>query len=226
MSICMNKVSKTYDWNQFIQEEQQKDYFKSIKRHIAQQISQGIIVYPQTSDYFKALNLTPFDAVKVVIIGQDPYHNPNQANGLCFSVPEGAPRPPSLKNIVKAVEMDIGQSQIADGDLTPWAKQGVLLLNSALSVEAYNAGSHSNIGWETFTDHVIQLLNRHSKPIIYLLWGKHAQKKLSLITHSQHHFLTAPHPSPLSAHRGFFTCCHFSKTNTWLTQNGRTPIDW
>ena len=222
----MKQAKNNYDWNRFITEEQQKDYYRDIEEHLTQQITQGITIYPSPQQYFHAFHLTPFDSVKVVIIGQDPYHNPDQAHGLCFSVPKGVKHPPSLKNIFKAIDSDVGKSRLSDGDLTEWAKQGVLLLNSTLSVEAHKAGSHSHIGWQRFTDHAIELLNHHPKPIIFLLWGKHAQKKALLIRNLQHLCLTAPHPSPLSAHRGFLTCQHFSKANSWLIKHGRTAINW
>lgn len=215
-----------YSWEQLIKEEQEKPYFTALLAHIKQQTDKGITVYPPTHERFNAFKLTPFNSVKVVIIGQDPYHGPEQAHGLCFSVKTGNPLPPSLRNIFKALEADLSIPPAQDGDLTAWARQGVLLLNTALTVEAHHAGSHTKIGWETFTDRAIEYLNHHPSPILFLLWGIHAQKKSELITNEHHRVLTAPHPSPLSAHRGFFTCRHFSQANTWLKAHGRTPISW
>lgn len=215
-----------YSWEQFIKKEQEKSYFKALLRHLKQQADKGITIYPPTHERFNAFKLTPYSSVKVVIIGQDPYHGPEQAHGLCFSVRAGNPLPPSLRNIFRALQADLSIPPAQEGDLTAWATQGVLLLNTVLTVEASHAGSHTDIGWETFTDHAIQYLNHHPSPILFLLWGKHAQKKSKLITNEHRHVLTAPHPSPLSAHRGFLTCQHFSQTNTWLKSHGHNPIKW
>ncbi len=185
----------------------------------------GKLIYPTDINVFNALKTTSYDNVKVVILGQDPYHGPNQANGLSFSVTSGEKIPPSLRNIYKEISTDINCEISQDGDLTPWAKQGVLLLNSVLTVEASKAGSHANKGWEQVTDSIIQSLNHKKKPIIFLLWGAYAQKKATLID-NKHFILKAPHPSPLSAHRGFLGCKHFSNTNQLLEQSGQAPIQW
>ena len=177
-------------------------------------------------DIFNALHLTSYSDTKVVIIGQDPYHQPNQAHGLCFSVKEGVEIPPSLQNIYKELQNDLGCYIPNNGTLIPWAKQGVLLLNAVLTVRAHQAASHRMMGWESFTDNVIFLLSRSPNPIVFLLWGAFAQSKASFITAPHHLVLKAPHPSPLSAYRGFFGCKHFSKTNAFLSQAGLKPIDW
>lgn len=213
-------------WQSLLAQEKQKEYFKSILAFLNDQYRLGKTIYPKKSDLFNALKLTPFQNVRVVIIGQDPYHGVNQAHGLCFSVAKGVSPPPSLLNIFKELESDLGIAMAPHGCLESWAKQGVLLLNTSLSVEARKPQSHSHIGWQQFTDQVIDCLNQHQHPIVYLLWGSHAQKKQPLIDSSKHHILKAPHPSPLSAYRGFFGCKHFSKANTLLTQNQRPPIDW
>jgi len=186
------------------------------------------VIYPAGSEYFNALNSTPFEAVKVVILGQDPYHGPNQAHGLCFSVRQGLPLPPSLKNVYKEIQSDLGlvSADFSHGCLEGWASQGVLLLNSVLTVEQNHAASHQGKGWEIFTDRVIESLSRREKPCVFLLWGTYAQKKGVVIDRAKHKVLTAPHPSPLSAHRGFLGCKHFSQCNRLLEQLGETAIDW
>jgi len=183
-------------------------------------------VYPNGKDIFKAFDLCPIDQVKVVLLGQDPYHEPGQAHGLCFSVPEGCPNPPSLQNIFKEIKADMGYRPYPNGNLERWAKQGVLLLNATLTVRAHAAGSHQRQGWETFTDAVIHQLASQRQGLVFLLWGAYAQKKGSFIDQSQHLVLTSVHPSPLSAHRGFFGNHHFSRTNEWLSNHGQSPIDW
>ncbi len=182
-------------------------------------------VYPPSPAWFKALELTPLDDVKVVILGQDPYHQPNQANGLAFSVHKGVRVPPSLENIYKELHDDLGIPIPSHGDLTPWATQGVLLLNTTLTVEASRPASHANLGWEWFTDRVIEAVSKKDTPVVFMLWGAHARKKRSLIN-PKHLVLTAPHPSPLSAHRGFFGCKHFSRGNAFLSHHGMRPIDY
>ena len=186
----------------------------------------GRRIHPPGPEIFAALDATPFDAVKVVILGQDPYHGPGQAHGLCFSVRPGVPVPPSLLNIFAEIESDLGIVRPDHGCLAPWARRGVLLLNAVLTVQAGMAGSHQGKGWEGFTDRVVDELNRGREGLVFLLWGSYAQAKGKLIDRSRHLVLKAPHPSPLSAHRGFLGCRHFSMSNQYLESNGRTPVDW
>ncbi|GEK10166.1 uracil-DNA glycosylase [Pseudoalteromonas peptidolytica] len=214
-------------WSDVLGQEKQQDYFKQTMEYVAERRAQGVNVFPPQEQVFEAFKVTPFDQVKVVILGQDPYHGPNQAHGLCFSVLPGIKPPPSLNNMYKELLQDIEGFTVPNhGYLIDWAKQGVLLLNTVLTVEQGQAHSHKNLGWERFTDVVIEKLNANSEGIIFLLWGSHAQKKGKNIDKNRHHVLHAPHPSPLSAHRGFFGCGHFSKTNQLLTQMGKQPIDW
>lgn len=213
-------------WQTALAEEKQKPYFKAILQHLKDENQAGKVIYPPQPDIFNALQLTPFEAVKVVIIGQDPYHGPNQAHGLCFSVKADVRPPPSLKNIYKELKSDLNIDPPSHGNLEAWATQGVLLLNTTLTVEAHKPQSHAKIGWQTFTDTVISKLNEHPETIVYLLWGAYAQSKQRLINTNKHVILTAPHPSPLSAHRGFLGCRHFSKANAALEKAGRTPISW
>jgi uracil-DNA glycosylase len=212
-------------WKEVLSDEFQKPYFKQIKRTLIEEKSK-CNVYPPGKLIFNAFNQTPFDKVSVVIIGQDPYHGPGQAHGLCFSVPEGIPQPPSLINIFKEINADLGIPVPKTGNLEKWAKQGVLLLNAILSVRQNAAGSHQKIGWGTFTNQVIKTISDKKDGIIFLLWGKFAQEKGQLIESSRHTILTAAHPSPLSAYNGFFGCKHFSKTNELLIKRGKKPIDW
>ena len=214
------------NWSTLLSQEKQKPYFLNILSHIKQERANGKIIYPSHSDIFNALELTAFENLKVVIIGQDPYHNPHQAHGLSFSVPKGVTPPPSLLNIFKELKTDCQIEKPLHGCLINWAKQGVLLLNSVLTVEENKPGSHANIGWQQFTDTIIQKINAHPEKIIYLLWGAYAHKKAALIDTQKHIILTAPHPSPLSAHRGFLGCGHFSKANALLKKYNRTPINW
>ena len=186
----------------------------------------GKVIYPPGARIFAALDSTPFDRVKVVILGQDPYHGPGQAHGLCFSVPHGIPVPPSLANIYREIERDLGIAPPRHGCLDAWAGQGVLLLNAVLTVERGQAGSHQNKGWEYFTDACIEALDREREHLVFLLWGSYAQAKGRLIDGKRHRILKAPHPSPLSAHRGFLGCGHFSSTNQYLEETGQTPINW
>lgn len=213
-------------WKTILQEEFGKTYFEQIVFHIKQEKMNGKTVYPPGSLIFNAFEKTPFDQVKVVILGQDPYHGPGQAHGLCFSVPDGVPPPPSLVNIFKEIHHDLGTPIPRTGNLTKWAKQGVLLLNAMLTVRANEPASHSKIGWETFTDAVIRKVSDLKKGVVFLLWGKFAQDKQVLIDATRHHILKAAHPSPFSAERGFFGCRHFSKTNELLQQEGLAPVDW
>lgn len=214
-------------WHDAIGAEKEENYFQDMLRLIRQERESGKVVYPPSGDVFNAFKYTDFNDVKVVILGQDPYHGPNQAHGLCFSVLPGVATPPSLVNIYKELKSDIPGFQIPNhGYLMSWAQQGILLLNTVLTVEAGKAHSHAKIGWERFTDKVIDVLNEQTEGVIFLLWGNHAQKKGQYIDQSKHHVLTSVHPSPLSAHRGFLGCKHFSQTNEILERLGKSPIDW
>ncbi|MBQ1947330.1 MAG: uracil-DNA glycosylase [Clostridia bacterium] len=213
------------DWDLFLQEEFQKDYYKTLRAFLKEEYA-GHTVYPDMHKIFSALKTTSYKDTKVVILGQDPYHEPNQAHGLCFSVLPGCPPPPSLKNMFKELHEDVGFTIPENGCLTPWAEQGVLLLNTVLTVRAGQANSHKGRGWEIFTDSVISALNKREDPVIFLLWGKNALAKRELIDENRHFILTAAHPSPLSAHNGFFGCRHFSKTNELLIKLIKTPINW
>ena len=214
-------------WQDVIGAEKQQEYFQQTLAFVEQERAAGKVVYPPAKDVFNAFRATEFGDVKVVIIGQDPYHGPNQAHGLCFSVLPGVKTPPSLVNMYKELAQDIEGFQIPQhGYLQSWAEQGVLLLNTVLTVEQGKAHSHSKTGWETFTDKVIEALNQHRSGVVFLLWGAHAQKKGRFIDRDKHFVLAGPHPSPLSAHRGFFGCRHFSQTNHILQKQGHTPINW
>ena len=222
-------------WLAEIGVEFDKPYMQDLRRFLLAEKQQGKVIYPKTSDIFNALNRTPFDAVKVVILGQDPYHGDGQAHGLSFSVPCGTPVPPSLKNIYKEIYSDPGlgdpaQSQLSDslqdGNLNHWAAQGVLLLNSVLTVERASPASHQGKGWEVFTDSIIRALNERRQHLVFMLWGNYAQKKARFVDTTRHLSLKAPHPSPLSAHRGFLGCQHFSRANSYLKKTGQTAIDW
>ncbi len=213
-------------WKQLLKEEFAKPYFKSIPLHIKTEKLQGKTIYPPGSLIFNAFNTTPFDNLKVVILGQDPYHGPGQAHGLSFSVPAGVPPPPSLVNIFKELRDDIGLDIPPHGNLTSWAMQGVFLLNASLTVRAGEPMSHAKIGWAEFTNAVIQMISRHKDHVVFMLWGKFAQEKRTLIDETKHLILRSVHPPPLSAHAGFFGCGHFSKANAWFMENGTTPIDW
>jgi uracil-DNA glycosylase len=213
-------------WKEILKNEFAQPYFQQIPQHLRTERSQGKIIYPPGRSIFNAFNTTPFDKVKVVILGQDPYHGPGQAHGLCFSVPKGIPPPPSLVNIFKELQEDIGMDIPSHGDLTHWAEQGVFLLNASLTVRAGEPMSHSKIGWAKFTDTVIKKISSGKKNVVFLLWGKFAQEKRLLIDEASHCILKAAHPSPLSAHAGFFGCRHFSKTNEWLVAHGVDPVNW
>lgn len=214
-------------WKEVLKDEFNKPYFEQIVFFLKTERMAGKTIYPPGSLIFNAFEQTTFENVKVVIIGQDPYHGPGQAHGLCFSVQDGIPPPPSLVNIFKEIKSDIGLSiQAGKGNLIHWAQQGVLLLNAALTVRSNEPFSHSKIGWSIFTDAVIQKISDLKTGLVFLLWGKFAQEKQSLIDETKHHVLKAAHPSPFSADKGFFGCRHFSKTNSLLQQEGRNPIDW
>ena len=213
-------------WESVLADEKQQPYFQAALHYVKQERAQGKIIYPPQTDIFNAFKFTPFDQVKVVIIGQDPYHGPQQAHGLSFSVRPGVRQPPSLKNILKELYNDLGVPLPKHGCLEKWAKQGVMLLNASLTVAAGKPQSHANIGWERFTDKVIKILNDEKEGLIFLLWGAPAQRKGAAINPKRHYILTAAHPSPLSAYRGFFGCQHFSKTNALLRKMGKTEIDW
>ena len=212
-------------WKQHIGAEFEKPYFSQLVDFVRQEYA-TTACYPPGREIFNAFNLCPFDRVKVVIIGQDPYHGEGQAHGLCFSVQDGVPIPKSLQNIFRELSTDVGFRIPASGNLQRWAAQGVLLLNATLTVRAHQAGSHQRHGWETFTDCAIQRLSEQREGLVFLLWGNYAIEKQRLIDTRKHYILTAPHPSPLSASRGFFGCRHFSKTNEILMSLGKTPIDW
>ena len=214
-------------WTDILAQEKQQEYFKQTIQYVDERRAQGVVVYPPKEAVFSAFKVTPFEQVKVVILGQDPYHGPDQAHGLCFSVKPGIKVPPSLVNMYKELQSDIESFQIPrHGYLQSWAEQGVLLLNTVLTVEQGQAHSHKHLGWEQFTDRVIQGLSDYGQGIVFLLWGSHAQKKGSSIDTSKHLVLKAPHPSPLSAHRGFFGCRHFSQTNAYLESQNKKPVDW
>ena len=212
-------------WNEILAEEMQKDYYQELQAFVQKRRAE-VRVFPEEKNVFNALELTPFESVKVVILGQDPYHGFGQAHGLSFSVQKGIPLPPSLRNIYKELQEDIEGELPTEGDLSHWAKQGVLLLNTVLTVEEGNANSHKGMGWETLTNRLIDSLNELEHPVIFILWGKPAQDKEKLITNPNHVILKAPHPSPLSAYRGFFGSKPFSKVNDILIQRGQTPIRW
>ena len=212
-------------WDDILKDEFEKDYYKKIREFLKYEYSH-YTVYPKMENIFSALKLCDYDDIKVVIIGQDPYHEEGQAHGLSFSVQPGIEIPPSLLNIYKELQSDLGCYIPNNGFLEKWAKQGVLLLNNVLTVRAHMANSHKDCGWETFTDRIIEELNKRETPVIFLMWGSCAKKKELLITNPIHKILKAPHPSPLSAYRGFFGCKHFSTTNNILMKNGELPIDW
>lgn len=219
------EVKIDQSWKEHLQTEFDKPYFKTLTDFVRDEYAHGP-VYPPGRLIFNAFDLCPFDKVKVVIIGQDPYHEPGQAHGLCFSVQEGVQFPPSLRNIFKEISDDLGKPVPASGDLTRWARQGVLLLNATLTVRAGMAGSHQGRGWEEFTDAVIRELNASRDGLVFILWGSYAKKKGAVIDRSRHLVLSSAHPSPLSAYNGFFGNHHFSQANKWLTDHGETPIDW
>lgn len=212
-------------WGEALSAEWDKDYFRELARKLHEEKDRGIVIYPPGSKIFRAFDLCPLDAVKVVILGQDPYHGAGQAMGLSFSVPEGIAAPPSLKNIFKEIESDLGIRMSGSPDLEPWARQGVLLLNSVLTVRAGVAASHAGLGWQNFTDAVIKLISERCEGVVFMLWGNYARSKAGLIDSNRHLVLQAAHPSPL-ARGAFFGCRHFSQANAYLIRTGRSPINW
>ena len=224
-------------WKRVLLSEFEKPYMAKLREFLVKERGQRKTIYPRGPEIFAALDLTPLEEVRVVVIGQDPYHGPNQAHGLCFSVQKGVPEPPSLLNIFQEINADMrdpdvpggnpaGQLGPGNGCLRGWADQGVLLLNAVLTVERGRAGSHAGRGWETFTDRIVEVLNEYREGLVFMLWGSYAQKKGAIVDRQRHCVLTSPHPSPLSAHRGFFGCRHFSRANQYLVSQGQAPIDW
>lgn len=213
-------------WHPHLAAEFEQPYMRSLAEFLASEEEAGKVLFPASQHCFNALNSTPLEQVAVVILGQDPYHGPGQAHGLCFSVRPDVPPPPSLVNIFKEQQQDLGVTIPDHGCLQPWAEQGVLLLNSVLTVVQSQAGAHQGRGWETFTDRVIDIINRERQGVVFLLWGSYARKKGKMIDRERHLVLEGPHPSPLSAYRGFFGCRHFSQANAWLQQQGRPPVNW
>lgn len=225
-SLHGENSQRTVSWSDVLSYEKQQAYFRDLLTFVETERAAGKVIYPSNGDVFNALAYTPFASVKVVIIGQDPYHGPNQAHGLCFSVKSPTPPPPSLMNIFSELKSDVGISKPTHGNLESWARQGVLLLNAVLTVEEGKPGSHANKGWERFTSKIIEEINARKDHVVYLLWGAYAQKKAERVDREKNLVLTAAHPSPLSAHRGFFGCKHFSQTNAYLKQHGLAPIAW
>lgn len=226
MSETQRNVQLHDSWLSRLQAEFESDYMQQLREFLLQRKQAKAVIFPPGPEIFTALNTTPFDSVKVVMLGQDPYHGPGQAHGLCFSVKPGVATPPSLKNIYKELNADVGFEIPRHGYLMPWAEQGVLLLNAVLTVERGTAGAHQGKGWERFTDAVIRRLNDEREGLVFLLWGSYAQKKAAFVDGNKHLVLKSVHPSPLSAHRGFLGCKHFSQTNRYLLQRGQDPIDW
>lgn len=234
MSEAQDRVRLEASWKEQLKDEFSASYMQTLRTFLVDEIAAGKRIWPPMSKIFNALDSCPLDGVRVVIIGQDPYHSPNQAHGLCFSVPPGVTPPPSLRNIFAEIESDLGgleefsglQFDPNYGCLESWARQGVLLLNSVLTVQEHSANSHRGYGWERFTDKVVDTVNQRCNHVVFLLWGAPAQRKGERVDRAKHYILEAPHPSPLSAHRGFMGCRHFSKTNRYLVSNGFSPIDW
>jgi uracil-DNA glycosylase len=222
----MPEVAIEPSWKAALAEEFQKPYFEALVAFLKDEKKKGKIIYPPGPQIFRAFDLCPLPKVKVVILGQDPYHGPGQAHGLCFSVPAGVPFPPSLQNIFRELHEDLGVPMPTSGDLSPWAEQGVFLLNAILTVEAHKPASHRGKGWEIFTDRVIQIISQSRSHVVFMLWGQYARSKKTLIDASRHLILEAAHPSPYSAEKGFFGCRHFSKANAFLQAHGLEPIRW
>ena len=221
-----NRIQLEPAWKSRVGDYLQRDDMQALAGFLRERKARGARIYPPGPQIFAALDATPFDAAKVVILGQDPYHGAGQAHGLCFSVQPGVPVPPSLDNIFKELQRDLGVARPDHGCLLPWARQGVLLLNAVLTVEDGRAGAHAGKGWEGFTDHIVETLNREREGLVFLLWGSYAQAKGKVIDPQRHRVLKAPHPSPLSAHRGYIGCGHFSAANQYLSRRGQAPIDW
>jgi len=224
--MATQEINLEPGWRERLASEFEQPYMAELKRFLLAERDRGKRIFPKGSEWFRALDLTPLEMVRVVILGQDPYHGLGQAHGLCFSVRHGVQPPPSLVNIFKELRSDLGVEPARHGFLEHWAEQGVLLLNSVLTVEMGRAASHREKGWERFTDAIIQLVNAKQEPVVFMLWGSYAQKKAEFVDTSRHLVLKAPHPSPLSAHSGFFGCRHFSKANAFLEAHGLPPIDW
>ena len=224
--MTTDQIKLLPSWLERLRGEFAQDYMAELKRFLVAEKQRGKRIFPKGSEWFRALDLTPLEDVRVVILGQDPYHGPGQAHGLCFSVPDGVRPPPSLVNIYKELESDLGIRVPRHGFLEDWARQGVLLLNSVLTVEMSRAASHRERGWERFTDRIIAEVNAKAEPVVFMLWGSYAQRKAAFVDTSRHLVLKAAHPSPLSAHSGFFGCRHFSKANAFLESRGLAPIDW
>ena len=222
----MKKIQLRDSWLSLLEPEFQQPYMVKLREFLVTRKQHRAVIYPPGPQIFNALNATSFESVRVVILGQDPYHGPGQAHGLCFSVLPGVKIPPSLVNIYREIESDLGIAPAGHGYLQSWAEQGVLLLNAVLTVERGQAGSHQGKGWELFTDKIVQLLNARRENLVFMLWGSYAMKKGAVINRHKHLVLKAPHPSPLSAHRGFFGCRHFSSANAYLEEHGMEPIDW
>jgi uracil-DNA glycosylase len=222
----MPQIQIYESWKTHLQPEFDSEYMAALRDFLKTEKSAGKTIYPHSSNWFRALELTPLDGVRVVVLGQDPYHGAGQAHGLCFSVPFGVRTPPSLVNIYKELQVDLGIPRASHGNLEHWAQQGVLLLNSVLTVEAGQAASHQKRGWERFTDAIIRTVNDRAEAVVFLLWGAYAQKKAAFVDGNRHLVLTAAHPSPLAAHNGFFGSGHFSKANAFLQERGLTQIDW
>ena len=226
MAVDIKALESAPSWQAVLADQFKQPYMQELQAFLRQEKDQHKVIYPRSEQWFHALEATPLNQVRVVILGQDPYHQPEQAHGLCFSVLPGIKVPPSLKNIYKELQSDLNIEPVKHGYLESWAKQGVLLLNSVLTVEDSKAASHQKKGWEKFTDQIIQQVNEHCEGVVFLLWGSYAQKKGAVINREKHLVLEAPHPSPLSAHRGFLGCQHFSQTNNYLTRIGKEPIQW
>jgi uracil-DNA glycosylase len=224
--MSQDRVKLEPSWKARVGDWFEREDMQALSAFLRQRKAAGARIYPPAPRIFSAFEATPFDAVKVVILGQDPYHGPGQAHGLCFSVLPGVPVPPSLDNMFKEIERDLGIARPDHGYLMPWAKQGVLLLNAVLTVEEGRAGAHQGKGWEGFTDHVVEVLDREREGLVFLLWGSYAQAKGRIVDSRRHLVLRTTHPSPLSAHRGFLGCGHFSAANAYLVRNGQAPIDW
>ena len=222
----MEVTLREHSWQKLLSEELKRPYMLELQTFLLRERKAGKLIYPPTENVFEALNLTPFDQVKVVILGQDPYHGPAQAHGLCFSVQKGVPAPPSLVNIFKELKTDVGIDRPEHGCLESWAREGVLLLNNVLTVEDGQAGSHHQKGWEQFTDKIIEILNQQKEHLVFILWGSPAQKKAAKVNTEKHFILKSVHPSPLSSYRGFFGSRPFSQTNTYLTTQGIPPVNW